>query len=288
MASADIRQLGPYRLVSLVYTGINTQLWKAVHSTTGLTYAVKVLVNRGASDRAQIGYLKWEYTVRSRLDDEHLIQILEYNVEQGTHYLVLEWCAWPNMKSWIREGLATYRPMAKKAMFEATEAIAYLHRQRLVHRDIKPDNILVSPEGDAKLIDFALVRRMGGPLGWLFPQKTKIQGTCSYISPEQIRGKTLDGRADLYSLACTFFEWVTGRTPFTGTSQNELLNKHLKAAVPSADTLNPELTPQFAELLKKAMAKNPRERFQSVPEFFGELHVTPVFKDELTVAPSGL
>ncbi len=286
--SSGIRQLGPYRLTNLVYSGATTQLWKAVHDATGVTYALKMLVHRAAKDRSQIAYLKREYEFRRRVLDDNLINILEYRVEQGTPFLVIEWCPWPNMKSWIQEGLDCYRPIIRQMIFGATEAVAAMHRQKYVHRDIKPDNFLVSPQGQVKLIDFALAKKTGGLFSRFFGGAPKIQGTASYISPEQIRKKPLDGRADLYSLACTFFELTTGRPPFTGSSQSELLTKHLKAPPPSAETVNPEVSPQFSQLLIKALAKNPNDRFRSVPEFFGELHSVPIFKNDPTPAPAAV
>ena len=107
----------------------------------------------------------------------------------------------------------------------------YLHEQGWIHRDIKPDNFLVNEEGDVKLIDFALAARERKGLGKLFG-RTKVQGTRSYMAPEQIRGKGLDARTDIYSFGCMLYELVSGRLPFTGVSPEELLRKHLYAPIP--------------------------------------------------------
>ena len=134
-----------------------------------------------------------------------------------------------------------------------------------VHRDIKPDNFLVADDGEVKLIDFALAkRRRRGLAKWLTPRTKIQQGTKSYMSPEQIRGLPLDERADLYSFACTIHELVSGKPPFTGASVIDLLTKHLKSSPPSLEAQNPNVTPAFAQLVRRSMAKDPNARPKSV------------------------
>ena len=115
-------------------------------------------------------------------------------------------------------------------------------------------------------------------IGKLITPKSKVQGTRSYMSPEQIRGSALDDRADLYSLGCTLFELASGKPPFTGASANDLLMKHLKASPPSLESANRNVTPEFARLVRRAMAKKPSARQKSTADFLSELRVTPVFR----------
>jgi len=278
--STGIVFIGPYRLLNPIYMGATAQLWQGIHDATGEQFAIKFLQEKFRKDRAQIGYLKWEYTVGSQLQDEHVIRIVEFGVHRGIPFVAMEWFLGSNMKVLIRQGIEAYAHLAKRVIFQAVEAVAYLHRQGYVHRDIKPENFLVSQTGVLKLIDFALCRRIANPLIWLLSPKTKIQGTCSYISPEQIQNRPLDGRADLYSLACTIYELLSGRPPFTGINQSELLNRHLKAVPPPIESINPNITPQFSQLLQKALAKCPADRYRSVAEFFGLLHDVEIFKDK--------
>jgi len=270
--------LGRYRLLNVVNTGQTSQMWQAFHDGQNCFFAIKTLLDKFRRDREQVWYLKWEYAVGAKLEHDRVIRVHEYNVDRGTPYLAMEWFAAPNMKKRIQAGLESYGYLVPKMALQATEALAYFSSQGWVHRDVKPDNFLVSDDGDVKLIDFALAKPIKRGLAKLFTVRSKVQGTRSYMSPEQIRGLALDDRADLYSLACTLFELVSGKPPYTGTSQTDLLMKHLKAAPPSLEAANRNVTPEFAQLIRKAMSKKLSARHKSVTEFFEELQGVRILK----------
>ncbi len=131
-----------------------------------------------------------------------------------------------------------------------------------------------------KLIDFAIAEQKKGFFGRLLSgKKSSIAGTRSYMSPEQIRGGSLDQRADIYSFGCMAYELVTGKLPFTGATTNELLNKHLSSKIPPIETHNKNVTPGFSALVKKMLAKKPEERPQSMSEVTSELRNVGVMKN---------
>jgi serine/threonine protein kinase len=271
--------IGPYRLLNVVNTGQTRQIWQAIHDATGQFVGLKVLLEPYRKNREQIRFLRWEYKVGHRLNHPRIIRILEYGVHRGIPYLAMEWFSAPNMKTRIRQGVEKIAHLIPKIILQATEAVAYFHQQGWIHRDIKPDNFLVNDQGDVKLIDFALAQRRPGILGRFFaPRSRQIQGTRSYMSPEQIRGEVVDERADLYSLACTVFELVGGRPPFTGSTPQELLNKHLKAAPPPLEAVEKNVTPEFSQLIRRAMAKRPKDRPRTVQDFLDELRMIKIFR----------
>ncbi len=251
--------IGPYRLLSLICTGKATQIWEAIRDSTGRRYALKKLQKESAT-REDAALLKNEYQVLRKLHHPHVIQVFDIGTHQDMPYLVLELFRVPSMKQLVRQGLASYESRLDRIVAEAVQAVAYLAEQELVHRDIKPDNFLVGPEGEVKLIDFALARPRAGVLERLIPRKRNIQGTPSYIAPEQLRSRPVDLPSDVYSLGCTLYELVCGRPPFTGASVNELLNRHLKQSPPNPRTACPRLEPEFARLIQQMLAKDPQKR----------------------------
>lgn len=279
MSKASLGALGPYRLLNVVHTGHASQIWQAYDDAQGCFVAVKTPLARFRRDREHIGYLKREYLVGSKLIHERIIRIFKFGKDQGIPYLAMEWFVGGTMKARLRQGLDMLLPWVPKIVVEATEAVAFFNGRGWVHRDIKPDNFLVGDNGDVKLIDFALAQRKRGVLSrWFLRPKSKVQGTRSYIAPEQIRGMALDDRADLYSLGCTLFELIAGRPPYTGTSTQDLLNKHLKGPLPSLENVNPNVTPEFAQLIRWAMQKDPGARPRSTEEFYSKVCQTPVFR----------
>jgi len=271
--------LGPYRLLNLVYSGATTQVWQAIYDGDQRYYAVKVLLERYRRDREHLRYLKREYQVGHNLNHERLIRLIHFDGNRTCPFLVMEWFPAPSMRALIQQGQELSPKVLTQIILQATEAVAYLHSAGWVHRDIKPDNFLVSPSGEVKLIDFALAQRMPNVLTRMFSFGKRIQGTQSYMSPEQIRGSCVDGRSDLYSLACTFYHLLGGQPPFTGSSTPELLSKHLRAVPPPLERFNPQVQPGFSELLRRALAKRPLDRPGSVAEFLVQLQTTPIFRE---------
>jgi len=271
--------LGPYRLLSVVHTSPIGRLWQAYHEGLGQTFALKTLLEQYAGDREKVGYLKWEYAVGERLVHPRVIRVHEFAMDRQGPYLAMEWFAAPNLKHRIQQGIEAIAPLIPKIVLQAAEALAYFNSQGWVHRDVKPENFLVNDEGDVKLIDFALAqRRRTGLLRLFAPKARRVQGTCSYISPEQIRGWPLDERADLYGLACTFFELCAGKPPFAGATVNELLTKHLRSPPPRLDTVNECVSCEFGELIRQAMAKDPANRPASTQEFLRQLQGVRIWR----------
>ncbi len=253
------------------------QVWEAIRDSDRLKVAIKALQKRHANNSEEIATLKHEYHVGHRMKHPRVCHVYEYNVHRKTPYIVMEFVTPYSMKQCIREKREKFAWQIPEIVQRAAEGLSYFHLRGWLHRDIKPDNFLLGDEGEVKLIDFSIAQKQKKGLTKLLFGKSKVQGTLSYMSPEQIRGNVLDPRADMYSFGCTVFELVTGRLPYTGTSGPDLLNKHLKASIPSLIAADDNVTPQFNELISRTMAKRAADRPESMEHFLKELANIRVF-----------
>ena len=277
MGKATPGFIGPYRLLNVVNTGQNSIIWQAYDDAAQTVRGIKMLLSEFQRNREHIGYLRQEFIVGEKLKNKRIIQFTDFASDHGIYYLAMEWFPAPNMKHLIRHQFEETQHLAPKLIEQMAEALAYLNENGWVHRDIKPDNYLVSDAAEVKLIDFALSQKIKGGLA-KFLNKSKIQGTRSYMSPEQIRGRSLDSRSDLYSLGCTIFELLSGKPPFTGSNSNDLLMKHIKASPPTLESANRNVTPEFGGLIRQTMAKKPNNRPKSVIDFLNQFRMLNVFK----------
>lgn len=278
MARGSQETIGPYRLVNLIMTGQTSQVWEVYDDKKRERYALKMLLSDFRKNREQLGYLKHEFAVGKSLKHPRIIKLHEIGSDAGMPFLLMEYFPYPNLKVWIRRGSDQIAPLVPKIIEQAAEGLGYFHDQGWIHRDIKPENYLLDPNGDVKLIDFALAEKKKSGLAKLFGGRSKIQGTRSYMSPEQIRGESLDHRADIYSFGCAIYELLVGKPPFAGVDSDGLLRKHLRATPPSIEANNSNVTPEFSELVRKLLAKQPASRPESMTQFLREFKKTRVFK----------
>jgi len=263
-------------MVRLIRAGATCQVWEAIRSEKRV--AIKYLQPEVRTSREEIGYLKHELEVGQQLRHANVIEIYEFNVDRSIAFLVMEYHPGKNVKMLIRQGLDSFAYLTQKIILQAAAGVQYLHEQGWVHRDVKPDNFLVNSAGEVKLIDFALATRIRSGLAKLLPSRTKVQGTRSYMAPEQIRGKSLDARADIYAFGCLLYELASGRLPFTGISPEDLLRKHLYAPIPVLIGANKNITNDFSDLVSMMMAKDPQQRPESMDDVIRRCRAIRIFK----------
>jgi serine/threonine protein kinase len=270
--------VGPFRLLNLIRSGKSCEVWEVMNDSKGERLAIKLLAGDAVRDREELAFMKHEWQVGRPLDHPDVIKIYDYSAERDCVYVSMELFQSPNLKQLINQGVEALAPLARSFILHAAEGLSYFHSQGWIHRDVKPDNFLMNARGDVKLIDFALAVRRKTGLARLFAGKTKIQGTRSYMSPEQIRGQPLDERADIYSFGCMVHELLGGKPPYTGNTTNDLLNKHLRSPIPPLQASNRNITDNYAQLVRRMLSKKPADRPQTMADFLTEARSLEVFK----------
>jgi serine/threonine protein kinase len=283
--------IGGYRLLKLMMTGQTSQVWEVVEVASHRHFAIKLLLPEHAAKSEMRSLLLHEASVGKELGgNANVIRIVSVNREPKNPYFVMEYFPGGSLKARLmRKETDFIREHAHNLFKQAATALAYMNATGWVHRDVKPDNLLVNSAGELRVIDFALAKRIEKPgfFGKMFRRKGKVQGTRSYMSPEQIRGAPLDGRADIYSFGATCFELVTGRPPFRGASNQDLLAKHCIEKPVTPRVHNPDVTEEFADLVLRMLAKKREERPRDFHEVLMKLRAIRVFKNETRTAPQG-
>jgi serine/threonine protein kinase len=284
-------EIGGYRLMNLMMTGQTSQVWEVVELSSHRHFAMKLLLPENAAKPEMRRMLYHEADVGKKLAHGNIIRIVTVHKEDKNPYFVMEFFPGGSLKSRLmRKQTDFIREHAHNLFKQAATALAFMNAHGWVHRDVKPDNLLVNSAGDLRLIDFALAQRIEKPglFGKLFRRKRKVAGTRSYMSPEQIRGDFLDGRADIYSFGASCYELVTGRPPFRGASSDELLKKHLIEKPVTPRVHNPDVTEEFSDLVLRMLAKKKEQRPKDFHEVLIALRAIRVFKSvEVKPAQNG-
>lgn len=283
---ADVNELiGGYKLRTLLQTGQTSQVFEVVEPHSNRHFAMKVLLPEAASDPDQRKALFNEAEIGVKLTHANVIRIHKVNRSPESPHFIMEFFPSGSLRLRLQaKDMKFIREHARKIFKEAATGLAYMNAMGYVHRDVKPDNILVNSLGDTKIIDFAITRKIqAGFFAKLFRKKSKPQGTPSFMSPEQIRDDLLDGRADVYSYACTLFELSTGRKPFTGATQGDLLTRHFTEKPAPPSSYNKDLTDEFSAFVLKMMAKKKEDRPKNFHEVLIELRKVKIYKDEKVV-----
>lgn len=277
MATLGKGFIAGYRLTKLLHNGQTTQVWEAVRQGDPPRVVFKAIPPAAAQDRANVNELKYEFRVVSSLRHPNVIRALQLGEDGGVHFMMMEFFAAESLKAAIRDRFDDLVYDVPQIIEQAAEGLCFVNLQGWVHRDIKPDNYLLNQEARVKLIDFSIAQKKGGLLSRLFTKAPSAAGTKSYIAPEQIKGGHVDERADVYGFGCMVFELISGKLPYTASSANALLNKHLKAPVPSLRTACDNVTPEFSDLVGRTMAKRTEDRPKSMYEFLKDFRTMRVF-----------
>lgn len=235
--------------------------------------AVKILRDQYASDEDFVERFRREAQAAASLSHPNVVNIYDVGEVQDTYYIVMEYVRGINLKELIRkEGKLTPEQSVGIAL-QVAAALGHAHRNHLVHRDIKPHNILITEEGRVKVTDFGIARAASTAT---LTQTGHVIGSVHYFSPEQARGKVTSEQSDIYSLGIVLYEMLTGTVPFTGETPIAVALQQLHEPVPSPRRLEPGIPESLEEVILKALAKEPKDRFSSAEEFILALEKTGI------------
>jgi serine/threonine-protein kinase len=257
---------GRYRVLRKLGTGGMANVYLAEDQELGRRVAIKVLDDRHASDDQFVERFRREAKAAAALSHPNIVSIYDRGETDGTYYIAMEYLEGPSLKELVRQGTPSIRT-AITYIRDILSALRLAHRRGLVHRDIKPHNILIDAEGRLKVTDFGIAR--SGPSQ--MTEAGSIIGTAQYLSPEQARGAPVDQRSDLYSVGVVLYELLTGTVPFTGTTPLEIAMKHLSQIPQPPSRRRPDIPPDLDRAVVRALAKNPDERYQSAQEMDADL-----------------
>ena len=261
MADDDLRVLGDrYEIHRLIARGGMAQVYLARDRTLDRPVAVKELVPEFATDPAFVERFRREATSAAQLTHPNIVSVYDWGTQDGTYFIVMEYVDGPSLSQLIRRDGALHPRRAAEIAAEVASALGFAHSRDVVHRDVKPGNVLLTSSGQAKVADFGIARAMSSADGEL-TQTGSVMGTATYFSPEQAQGLPVDARADLYSLGVVLYEMVTGRAPFTGDTPLAIAYKHVQDQPPRPSTVSPGVPVGLEAIILKLLAKQPADRY---------------------------
>src|SRR6266567_2726297 len=273
------KQLGKYRLTSLLGRGGFAEVYQGEHIYLKSQAAIKVL--RIIPREEEVKSFLTEAQKLVSLRHPHIVRVLDFDVENGVPFLVMEYASHGSLRQRYPIGTRIPRETIKSYVRQVADALQYAHNEKVIHRDVKPENMLLGQHDEVLLSDFgiALVAPQTGSL-----TTQEMAGTVPYIAPEQIKGKPRPA-SDQYSLGMIVYEWLCGERPFQGPLW-EVVNQHINALPPPLHEKVPDISPAVEQVVLKAIAKEPAQRFTSVKEFASALEAAmEQAYQEVTIAP---
>ena len=275
-------KIGGFRFIRMIHPGATSVVMEVVQDSTGRRFAMKQLIASRAEESSERRLFEFEAKLGMELRHPNLVHVVEYFKDREQPYFIMDYFPAYHLKLPIAKPSAFPMPVAQlhRIMEQAAQALAYMHEKGWVHRDVKPENILVNKSGEVKVIDYALAMKPYGPFKKLFVKKAPVQGTRSYMSPEQIYGLPPTPAADIYSMGITCYELACGRPPFRANSENELLNKHIREKPVPLTSHNKTITPEFNDLILKMIEKKPTCRPESFREFLSKFARVKIYNTD--------
>ena len=281
---------GRYRIMRKLGSGGMADVYLAEDEELGRRVAIKILNDKYAPDEQFVERFRREAKNAAGLSHPNIVSIYDRGEAEGTYYIAMEYLDGRSLKELVVARGPLPIADAIAATRQVLAALRFAHRKGVVHRDIKPHNVMADADGRLKVTDFGIARAGVSQM----TEAGSIIGTAQYLSPEQARGASVDQRSDLYSMGIVLYEMLTGEVPFTGESPVEIAMKHLSDTPRPPSLLRPDIPPDLDMVVLRALAKNPDDRFQTAEEMDAELErvaagvgVTAETADAATAVLSG-
>ena len=261
-------QLDSYRIEAPVARSGMASIYRAVDTRDNRVVALKIPHPDLEADPILFDRFQREAGIGEKLNHPRVMRV--YGGEDRSRvYMVMEWCEGRLLRQILDEGRIS-QDRAIRITIEVLEALQYIHDNGVVHRDMKPENVMVDANDNLKLIDFGIAGDAGARR-LTYANITATLGTPNYISPEQVKGKRGDGRSDIYAMGVLLYEMLTGKMPFTGTNPMQVMNDRLLNYPVPPTVLNPAISPQLQEVIYRALERDPKNRYAKASEFAHDL-----------------
>ena len=258
-----------YELNHLIARGGMAEVYRAHDRLLDRPVALKVLFPELSIDRSFVERFRREAQAAANLSHHNIVPVFDWGEDTGTYFIVMEFIDGRPLSSILKSAGPLTAERTADIGSHVAAALGYAHKHGVVHRDVKPGNVLITDDGHVKVTDFGIARAMNTEES--LTQTGAVMGTATYFSPEQAEGLGVDARSDIYSLGVVLFEMVTGRPPFLGDSPVAVASKHVRDHPPAPRELNPQIPPTFEAIILKSMAKDPAHRYATAEELRADL-----------------
>ena len=264
-----------YEIIRSIGEGGMANVYLAQDTILDRKVAVKILRGDLAEDEKFVRRFQREAISASSLNDPNIVEVYDVGEDDGKYFIVMEYVQGLTLKQLIKKRGSLTLPEVQDIMLQLTSAVAHAHESYIIHRDIKPQNVVILEDGRVKIMDFGIAVALNAGE---FTQTNSVMGTVYYIPPEQANGGAATIKSDIYSLGILMYELVTGHVPFKGDNPVEVAIKHMNEPIPSICEYDPEMPQSIENIILRASAKNPKNRYDSAWDMHEDLE-TALDKD---------